>query len=282
MNCKRFKMWIIDLAAGAPGKGSEEHDAELHRHIAACPECREAFQREIRLETAIDRALERSLVGEPSYGFVSQVRQRIAADANRQKFGFLRPILSARWAGLAVLFAVVVAGGIFWKYHQPQLARSRAVRMARAENPRLEDAATGSRSIKKRLTAANPGLKEAGSRGTVSVPWERAAASTTPRLARHARAPRAAKASTPEVIVPKNQMALVLQLYYGTRSGEIDGASLVAVPPGFKREPDGSLGIAPIVITPIQIAKLEVGPASPPGGRGSVDQARDGFPLPRE
>lgn len=112
--------------------------------------------------------------------------------------------------------------------------------------------------------------------------FERALYSAMDSLpARHART-RTAKASTPQVIVPKNQMALILEVVREAQSGRIDGKSLFSVPPGFKREPDGSLGIAPIVIKPIEIARLEVGPASPRRGTASMEQARDGFPRSQE
>lgn len=66
----------------------------------------------------------------------------------------------------------------------------------------------------------------------------------------------------PEVLVPKNEMALVLSLYNGVRTGRIDGASLLATPPGFNRDPDGTLVAAPLKIEPIKISEIK--PVSSP------------------
>ncbi len=63
----------------------------------------------------------------------------------------------------------------------------------------------------------------------------------------------------PQVLVPKDEMALVLELYNGVRTGKIDGASLLATPPGFKREADGTLVPTPIEIKPIEISRLDSG-----------------------
>lgn len=269
MSCKQYEGLITESAAGALDKCGAEREAELRGHLAECPQCREGFERQRRLAAAIDRTLERSMAVEPSPNLVSQVRQRIAANANRSKASFWLAIPTARWVAVAFACAAVVAGMTIWRSRQSP-GHSPTLSMPRAENPRLENAAKGPRSIKKRLTVATRRLKETVAVGTPPIP------------ARHARVQRTAKASMPQVIVPKNQMALVLELYYGTSSGRIDGASLVAVPPGFKREPDGSLGIAPIEIKPIEIAKLDVGPASPPRNAGSADQTSDGLPLSRE
>ncbi|MGH9354058.1 MAG: hypothetical protein ACRD2G_18165 [Terriglobia bacterium] len=63
----------------------------------------------------------------------------------------------------------------------------------------------------------------------------------------------------PQVLVPKDEMALVLKLYNDARTGKIDGTSLLAVPPGFKREADGTLVTTPIEIKPIEITQLDSG-----------------------
>lgn len=65
----------------------------------------------------------------------------------------------------------------------------------------------------------------------------------------------------PQVLVEKDEAALVLDLYNAVRTGQVNGASLVAPPPGFKREKDGSLVPVPLKIEPIEIAALDPEPA---------------------
>lgn len=96
-------------------------------------------------------------------------------------------------------------------------------------------------------------MKRESRKNTGAAPSERA----LPR-AQHRRNKPARHPASPEVLVPKDEMALVLELYNGARTGKIDGASLLATPPGFKREKDGTLASVRIEIEPIKITKLKL------------------------
>jgi hypothetical protein len=63
------------------------------------------------------------------------------------------------------------------------------------------------------------------------------------------------------VLVDKNEAESLAKLYESIQSGRIDVASLAAVPPGFERQPDGSLVPAPLKVAPleIEVAKLDSG-----------------------
>ena len=57
----------------------------------------------------------------------------------------------------------------------------------------------------------------------------------------------------------KNEQESLAKLYESINSGRVDVASLAAVPPGFERQPDGSLVPVPLKIAPLDIAKLDSG-----------------------
>lgn len=282
MNCKRYRKQICGLVLAEPEQQTAARNSDLRRHLEICAACREEFERERRLAGRIESTLGASLAAKPSPRIVAQVRQQIDQNAGRPEIAFWPRFHAPRWAGAAVVCAILLTAGVIWKTHRTPHSRSQteSVETARMQKPRTENleyaglrSMKSPRSIKGQLTVATPLAKTEAS--------VRAAAKTALRPHRvHMK--RGSEQTIPRVLVPKNEMALILQLYYGTRSGVIDGASLVATPPGFKREPDGSLGIAPIEIKPLEIAKLDDGLASAPRNAGSVDRVSDGFPLPRE
>lgn len=266
MSCKQYRTQIFDMALGDSEEQNAASESELRRHLAVCPACREEFERERRLAARIESTLGASLAAEPSPRMVAQVRQQIARNASSRDVTFWQRFHAPRRAAAIVACAILLTAGLVWKTRRTPHSRSQTetVEASRLEKPRtknLEFAGMGAkeipRSIKGQLTVAtSPSKREAAVRATPK-----------PALRpQRARMRRGLEQTIPQVLVPKNEMALVLQLYYGTRSGEINGASLVATPPGFKREPDGSLGIAPITIKPIEIAKLgsTSGPAEAP------------------
>lgn len=277
MNCKRYKTWIIEAALGVSQKHNAAREAELRRHLAACAVCREEFEHERRLTAAIDHTLERSLAAEPSAGLAAQVRQKIAGDDGRSETAFWPRFRVPRWAAVAVACAVVLAAGVIWKNLRLPARGSltSAIDVARAEKPpslrskRAESNgpevdSRGPRLSDRGSLSAEKGPRPITGRLTVATPLSKKVATVRAAkgVARHTRRVRTTKPQMPEVLVPKNEMALVLELVNGTRTGRINGESLLKVPPGFKRAPDGTLVPVPIEIKPIHIAKLDVGPGS--------------------
>ncbi|MDE3180746.1 MAG: hypothetical protein KGM47_13945 [Acidobacteriota bacterium] len=254
MNCDHYQAQIHDLALGDSEKQNASIESALQRHLAVCAACREELERARVLAARIDDAIKGSLAFEPSPRFASQVQQQIARNAGRSESAYWPRFHSPRWIAAAVICAIVLTAGVIWKTQSISLDHSRGAAIETAEKPRTEnlehsglEAKKGPRSSKGRLTVATP------------LPTEMAAASATTKTAYRplrTRTRRRPDQQTPQVLVPKDQMALILQLYYGTRTGVIDGASLVVTPPGFKREPDGTLAAVPIEIKPLEIAKL--------------------------
>ncbi|MGH9450835.1 MAG: anti-sigma factor family protein [Terriglobia bacterium] len=287
MNCKRYKTWIIDSALGVSQKHNAAREAELRRHLEACAGCGEALERERRLLAAIDQTLERSLASEPSAHFESRLRQKIAEEAVRSNARFWRPFHAPQWAAIALACAVAIAAAVVWKnYRRPAqgpqstkeeinvaaAAPTSAVRVEHSRGQRLpgrdsQAAEESQRSIQKRLTVA----------ANAALPGARTILRARAEASRRAHRMKVPGEETPHVLVPKNEMALVLELVIGTRTGRINGESLLKVPPGFKRAPDGTLVPAPIEIKPIEIAKLDDEPSSARSGPAS-----DGFPRARE
>ncbi|HEV2419689.1 MAG TPA: zf-HC2 domain-containing protein [Terriglobia bacterium] len=235
MNCKRYAKWINEAALGALDATRE---AEFRRHLLECPRCQTQIEREQRLLAAIDQTVARSLAAEPVANLYVQTRQRIAEGASA-KVGFSPPLRAL--ATVAAACVIVVAIVLAWK------AQRRSVQQAAptVTVAREEHVPQAVRHETRTVTPSGNGARQVA----VSHSKRRT------RL-RHPGNNPSHQDTLPQVLVPKNEMALVLELYNGVRTGKIDGASLLAVPHGFTREKDGTLESAPIEIKPIEIARL--------------------------
>jgi hypothetical protein len=251
MNCKQYQTWLADQVLGTL---DDHRHAELKDHLAACVLCRAALERERLLFGAIDRGVAQTVAGEASAEMAVRIRQRVAADAaERQRtwrfnFRFWIPA-----AAVAVLLFVVSS---HW------LAQRR-------DNQR--SAATQSLAHKEAPSFSSPGGSPVRSIGDIAA--QRAARIEPPSKGgwanrnsvaggaarrRHHPDQRALPAE-PEVLVERDEPALVLELYNAARSGQVDGAPLVALPPGMKRDADGSVVSVPLEIPPLEIAQLRSG-----------------------
>jgi len=241
MKCKRYQPWLADKALGAL---DARREADLAAHLAACSGCRAALDREQLLFAAIHRGVAKSVAASPSPEMAARIRRQVATEAaaaeHAWQFG------SRHWIPVAVAAALLIAFGSFWLIHR----RS------------VELVATRSAAAKPAPSFGHP----APAAGTAGGVEPKAGASPvkqamTARVATRRVRTKVARTSPaePEVLVEKDEAALVIQLYNAARSGRMDGASLVAVPPGLKRDADGNIVPAPLEISPLEIAKLDSG-----------------------
>lgn len=242
MNCKRYAKWINEAALGALDATRE---AEFCRHLLECPRCQTQIEQEQRLLAAIDQTMARSLAAEPAASLYVKTRQRIAEGATA-KVSFSLPL---RIVGTVAAACVVVVAIVLAWQAQRRSVRQHAVPTVTVA--REQPAPQAVRHETRTMTPSGNGV------GQVAVGHSKRRA----RSRRPGNNP-SHQDTLPQVLVPKNEMALVLELYNGVRTGKIDGASLLAVPAGFTREKDGTLASAPIEIKPIEIARLNKNPES--------------------
>jgi hypothetical protein len=242
MLCKEYQPWINDAAAGAI---PAERDAELRAHMADCPNCRKAFESARRLQAAIDAGLIRIVSSEPSPQVLAAVRQKIAARAVQRRSRSVSPV-AWRAALVAAGLLAVAAGLKVWNARPSHLYKQVLVSSASARPPRL----TTHRGLAKVATLAPESRPEQAPQSGATKPHVNHAA---------AGARRSASARQPQVLVEKDEAALVMGLYEGLQSSRVEAASLLKTPPGFKRERDGSLVTVPLEIPPIKIARLDSG-----------------------
>lgn len=245
MNCKRYAKWINEAALSALDATRE---AEFRRHLPECPRCQMQLEREQRLLAVIDQTMTRSLAAEPAASLYVQTRQRIAEGATA-KVGFSLPLRAL--ATIATACVIVVAIVLAWQ------AQRRSVRQHAAPTVTVAREQLAPQAVRHETKTVAPSSNQARQ---VAVRHSTRRA----RLRRPGSNP-SHQDTLPQVLVPKDEMALVLELYNGVRTGKIDGASLLAVPPGFKREADGTLVPTPIEIKPIEIAQLSDGSGSSHG-----------------
>ena len=270
MDCKRYKSWLSDAVAGALGPARE---AELRAHVEACSDCRALLERERALFEAIDRGVQAHLAAAPSPEFAARARMRLAEEAARpSKYGlnagsrlgtWLAPRFWPRFglatsvpAAAAALLAFAVL--TVWLARRPASHRPTSPQAVaqkdsapRAQLPAVASQVSGHQA-QPRLATRTVGASEA-----------QPSNDTRRQLRGLRRPPRRVDSSIggslPEVIVDKNEQESLAKLYESINSGRVDVASLAAVPPGFERQPDGSLVPVPLKIAPLDIAKLDSG-----------------------
>jgi len=254
MNCKRYQEWLADKALGAL---DGRRDAELAAHLATCASCRAALDRERLLFTAIDRGVAQSVAEEPSPEIAVRIRQRIGVEAGQPRIAWRLGF--DRWVPVAVAATLVVVLGSVWLLHRRAVQPAAVTRsVAQKQPPAVGEPANSAGSSAAQQSAA----------GVKPLPNEnRASQSSIARVA--ARRPdglaRKVSPAEPEVLVEKDEAALVLEIYNAARTGRVDGNSLVSLPPSFKRDADGSL--APLEVPPLETADSGVSSSSDePGG----------------
>jgi hypothetical protein len=258
MDCRKYNAWISDAAAG---ELEAANDAELRAHTAQCEDCRLALDRTQKLLAAIDKGIVQLLDAEPSPDLLIRVRQRIAAPALKagtQRFGPARRLaLGAALGILMVLVGIRTISEIRYS-RKPALVSSVSGKPAGLDRnfgrlviapevpERRPEARLSSKTAKYFVRKAAVKERRHGNRGQPEVP------------------------EVPEVLVEKDEPALVVALCQGLMTGRIDGQSLWKTPPGYKREPDGSLVPTPLEIQPIKIASLDAGRNRDSTGLGTL------------
>ena len=269
MDCKHVTNRLSDLALGGL---DGPRRAEVEAHVEQCPSCRAALERERRLAAAIDREVAAHLATEPSSDFAARVRLRLAQEAVAPGFSpACRPFAALRagsegrryildrlvpglalggWTRRPAAFALAAAlvMGAVW------LARRRAPCGAPGCRGGVRTAASGTALTARGTGAvlAEAGVNRSGAEAAVRTPPLQHAVGTRHKTA--VRTPPLQREVLPEVIVDRNEQESIVRLYCSLQAGRVDLVSFMAVPPGFKRQADGSL-----VATP-----LEIEPADPP------------------
>ncbi len=239
MSCYKYKPWITDAAAESL---RPHHDAELRAHVAHCEDCRLALERARELMATIDRGIVDVLDVEPSEELHASIRRRFGRRDVRTQALCFAP--TARWAATAAVAVFMAAAGItIWKARPTSTEKTVLVSPAPAMRQRLSQ----------RLSSAPTAARRPKHKGAVMARNEFG----MPPVRRSRRGlHRSKEPAQPQVLVEKDQEALLIELYKGLMTGRIKGQPLLKTPPGYKRGPDGWLVPAPLQIPPIRIARL--------------------------
>jgi hypothetical protein len=233
MPCEHYKDALIEAAASgldladAPGSSPELHTLRLH--LESCASCRTAFAQEQSLFAAIDTGLRAAANPEVPASLLPRVRVALEQEAPFRRSWFSEALV------LATASAIVLA--VF------------TVRMIRATKGSVESVNT---AVATRAPLPLP--EPAHGRGHALIAESTAQANDFPTSrARHtSRArPDIAPATAPEVLVPKDQEALLVS--YAEQWHLRKRAPLVAADVA-----DATL--EPLQVAPIQIAQLDVKP----------------------
>jgi hypothetical protein len=259
---------IRDLALG---EIHPQDELALLAHVAKCEACREAYNEAGALRSLVDRGVEKLAAGlresEPSPQFAACLRARIAAEPAPSRWHLnVFPI----WASATrrPLYYVAGAAAVALLVIFAMNSFTRRERSTPSATPwlvaQLPAASTPSSSTPPSSTVPTTAPSNAGT----SVP-QPAANSQLPRAAspEHAparlafgaaesRAPESLAtvsrpiAGEPEVLVPKDELRAVAQLYQAAQSGRVDAEQLYAAQQK-TREP---VEVKPIEITPLESA----------------------------
>lgn len=215
MSCERHRPVLMDVALGAPAP------PELASHLARCPQCLAALEREQRLVGHIDAEVQASLQGQPSVTFVPRMRQRLVESPSAPRPRLMVWLVPAAM-GLLFAFRIVV--------RTPDPA------------PLPEPAA---------LTGSPLPLP---SRAIPAPAGRTVAPSATMRVARARPGPR----TGPEVLIPPTEREALRLYMRDLHSRRADFASLRTV--GFETNGLRSVEMPPIDLAPIRIALIGVQP----------------------
>ena len=252
MDCKRYQNWLSDAALGALDRSRE---SELRAHVERCAGCRAALERERMLVAGIDRGVAAHLAAEPSADFAARLKMRLAkegagrpaqAEAEPRSgwlWGFL-PGLEQRWIPAAALALVAATIGLGWLAHHVAGGRGPAASAQQGRQP-LQSATRPAPPPSLAHAAAVPvteiaSLRQPARRGRTTI------ARAVPSEVR--------SQGLPEVLIDQSEQEGIARLYTAIQNGRVNLVSLMAVPPGFQREADGSLVPALLKIEPLDKA----------------------------
>lgn len=229
MACEKHRDSMTELALG---EVHPKRELELLAHIGECDACREAYNGARKMRAGIERGVEALVAGEPSPHFVSRLRARIAAEPAPVHNAWLAwaPVGAAALAIVTVLIALLVRapgrGGLDVAVKPPTPAAS-------------SDSSAGN------LSPARAGISQPRS---VHQPTRSLAARLRP--------------AEPEVLIPKGQLAAVLEFNEAVSNGRIDGRELLVA----KSEIDNPLEVKAIEVLPLERPAPLADPAEQSGG----------------
>jgi anti-sigma factor RsiW len=218
MSCEKYSGWLTDAALG---ELRAEREPELLAHAMECDACREALSHARAVHDFVDRGVESLVTGEPSPQFATNLRRRIAQEAESLRSPWMAwaPIIAG---ALAVVLAIMVAHKPVHNGIYPSVASTVTPVSAPSE------AASPASSQHARRTEGKLGPERTG----------RARPLTT---------------ALPEVIVPQGQLSAAAQLNAAIVTGQVDGNQLLAA----QQEYEKPLEVKPIEIAPLEIPALE-------------------------
>ena len=222
MPCEHYKDALIEAAAGGATPSRE-----LRAHLAACVSCSDDFGEEQSLFAAVYSGLHDAVNTEVPTSLAPRVRASLEEAA----------VVDRRWLiPWPVLSAAVIAAGILF-----------AVNVFRHTNSRnnVEDPITGVSSIPSRTQAPSNVVSSAQSRPADKASPSQLSGTKSVVL----RETLASRSSTPEVLVPKDQELLIAS--YARQWSTQKRAPVV-------HEDVNQATVAPLEVTPIQIAQLDV------------------------
>lgn len=220
MSCRSYRGALLDVALGAP------EPPGLEAHLASCPECREALERERAHVSRMDLELRSALEVEPSPALLSRARRRVAEKEPSPARPWLRWLVPAG-VGLAVLTGAILVGR---RVAPPAAPPSAAVVRPIPAPPRELPAP--------HVAAAEP------------APESRAPAAVPARPAR-IRQPRPTE---PEVLLSAGERVAFHRFVRDMQQRQVDRISLLAA--GLDRGDIRDMAIAAVEVEPLAIEPI--------------------------
>jgi hypothetical protein len=254
---------IRDLALG---EIHPQDELALLAHVAECEACRDAYNEAGALRSFVDRGMEKLVGGlresEPSPQFAARLRARLAAEPAPSRWNL---VVSEMWesatrrplyyvAGTAAVALLIAFAMSSWTRRERSTSPAPIEALTAQIPPAVTPPSTApSNSGNDAQRAASPQLPRAANPEhaptTLASRPPEAHVTASPAPESHETGSRPASRE-PEVLVPKDQMRAVAQLYQAAQSGRVDAEQLY-VAQQKTREP---VEVKPIEITPLESA----------------------------
>ena len=219
MSCPSYRGALLDVALGAP------ESPRLLTHLASCPACGEALERERGHVSRIDLELRSALEVVPSPGFLPHARRRAAEKERSPAWPSLRWLVPAG-IGLVVLMGGILVGR---RSTPPPVAQEPAIIRPTPAPPRESPAPD--------VAAAAPAP---GSRPIAPQPARSEPIRPPPR--------------EPEVLLPAGEEAAFQRFVQDMQERRVDRISLLAA--GLETGDVESIAVAAVEVEPLAIEPL--------------------------
>jgi hypothetical protein len=235
MDCEKYSRLITGEVLGGL---TPERERGLREHVAQCARCKEEFDHARAAFAAVDRGVEALVAGEPSPQFAARLRARIANDhaPTRLEWRLWLPVAAGAFVLAAVLVVVMI------RMPQQSTRESAPVRQA---PPNPTEASI----------AANSKIEIPGKRPSLAADAIQPSSRTKYRIV---------QARQPEILVPRGQLAAIMQFANVVNAGDIDTEQMAAA----QEQAEQPLKIEAIQISPLSIPQLDDSNGKPeiPGG----------------